>query len=541
MSGRIQPSPRSERERREPGHIVLVLHAHLPFVRHPEYDDCLEERWLYEAMTETYIPLILCFERLVRDGVRFRVTMTLTPPLLSMLSDPLLQTRYRRYLDRLVELSGKELIRTRLEPHFHRTVLMYRRLLEECRRLFVDRYGMNLVAAFKEYADLGVLEAITCGATHGFLPFMESNPKSIEAQVEVGVRTHRRLLGAAPKGIWLPECGYTPLVDRYLAAEGIRYFFADTHGILHGQPRPAHGVHAPVRTPGGIFAFGRDVESSQSVWSSKVGYPGDYDYRDFYRDIGFDLDFDYIRPYIHDSGLRCFTGMKYHRITGPTDQKEPYDPEVARAKVRIHAADFLLNRTKQVEHLRSALGIQPVVVCPYDAELFGHWWFEGPWFLEELFRIMDRESGVVRLTTPSEYMERHPSAQEVDMAFSSWGDKGYGYVWLNGTNDWIYRHLHWAEEQMEEVARRYRRHRGDYRRVLDQMARELLLAQSSDWAFIMNGKTTVEYAVRRTKSHLFNFLRLCDGLREDVIDRALLDQLEKSNNIFPDMDFRVFC
>jgi 1,4-alpha-glucan branching enzyme len=523
------------------GDLAIVLHAHLPFVRHPEYEDFLEERWFFEAITETYVPLIRAFDRLLADGVDFRITMTLSPPLLSMLADPLLRDRYRRHIHKLVELSEKEEQRTRFQPEFHRTALMYKDLFHETRRVFEDQYGTDLVRAFRKFADAGVLEPITCGATHGFLPFMEVTPKALAAQIRVAARTHRRLLGRDPKGIWLPECGYTPLVDAVLASEGIRYFFTDTHGVLYGQPRPKYGVFAPVYTSDGVAAFGRDIESSRSVWSADEGYPGDPDYRDFYRDIGFDLDLDYVLPYIHESGLRYPTGVKYHRITGRTAAKLPYDPEVARHRAAEHAGNFLFNRTRQIEHLHGYLGIRPIVVSPYDAELFGHWWFEGPWFLEELIRKTARDTDVIRLATAREHLEQSPRNQQVSLSFSSWGDKGYGEVWLNGTNDWIYRHLHRAADQMSAAAARHARATGESERALNQMARELLLAQASDWAFIMNGRTMVEYAIRRTKEHLAHFSRLHDSVASGRVDARWLSELEGKNCIFPDIDFRVYA
>jgi 1,4-alpha-glucan branching enzyme len=441
----------------------------------------------------------------------------------------------------LIELSNKEVERTRFLPAFHSTAEFYRELYEDTRVIYEDKYDMDLVAAFRKFADLGHLEPITCGATHGFLPFMEINPKAIEAQIRVAARTHRRMLGRDPKGIWLPECGYTPLVDKYLRAEGIRYFFVDTHGVLYAEPRPKYGVFAPVQTPDGVCAFGRDVESSRQVWSAEVGYPGDPDYRDFYRDIGYDLEYEYIKPYIHESGLRYPTGIKYHRITGKTDQKQAYNPQVAKERAAEHAGNFLFNRTKQIEHLAAHFDRAPIVVSPYDAELFGHWWFEGPWFLDALIRKAHTESSSVKMTTAREYLEQFPDNQAVNLSFSSWGDKGYGEVWLNGTNDWIYRHLHKAADQMTEAARRSTKPTSDQRRVLNQMARELLLAQSSDWAFIMNGRTMVEYAVRRTKEHLSNFARLEQSLVAGSIDHGFLAEVEGKNNLFPDIDYRVYA
>ncbi len=403
------------------GYLALVLHAHLPYVRHPEYEDFLEEDWLFEAITETYIPLIEIFDRFAEEGVDFRITMSLTPTLISMLNDPLLQYRYLRHLNKLIDLAGREAARTRWMPEYHELALMYHWRFSRARQIFLERYDSRLVDAFRRHQDSGRLEIITCGATHGFLPLI-NNRKAARAQIEIAASHYEKNLGRRPRGIWLPECGYAPGVDDLLKEAGINYFFTDTHGVLFGTPRPRYGVFAPVYCPSSaVAAFGRDKESSKQVWSAKEGYPGDFEYRDFYRDIGFDLDYDYIRPYLHSDGTRKHLGIKYHRITGPGDEKEPYRPSLAREKAAVHAGNFMFNRQKQVEYLSGLLGIKPIIVSPYDAELFGHWWHEGPDWLEFLMRKLHYDQDTIIPITPSEYLERHPRLQVVQPSMSSWG------------------------------------------------------------------------------------------------------------------------
>ncbi len=521
----------------EKGYLCLVLHGHLPFVRHPEYEDFLEEDWLYEAITETYIPLLSAFERLLRDNIDFRITMDLSPSLISMLSDELLQERYVRHIDSLIELAEKEIERTRWQPEFNRLAHMYLERFLAARRLFMA-YDRNLISAFKMVQDAGKLEIITCGATHGFFPLMDLNINSVRAQVRTAVEQYRRVFDRQPRGIWLPECAYQPGHDQILKENGIRFFFVDTHGILHGTPRPKYGVFAPVFCKSGVACFGRDLESSKQVWSAKEGYPGDVSYRDFYRDIGFDLDLDYIKPYIHQEEIRINTGIKYYRITGETNEKQPYDPEAARNRAADHAGNFMFNREKQAEYLSGFLDRKPIIVAPYDAELFGHWWFEGPDWLEFLMRKIACDQDTIRMITPSEYLEENPRNQVVTPSMSSWGYKGYNEFWLEGSNDWIYRHLHKASERMDELVRLYPDVSGITRRALNQSLRELLLAQSSDWAFIMKTGTHVEYAVKRTKDHLLNFIRLYNQIKTNSIDEGWLNTIEYRNNAFPDIDYR---
>ncbi|MBI2094912.1 MAG: DUF1957 domain-containing protein [Candidatus Omnitrophica bacterium] len=523
------------------GYLSIILHAHLPYVRHPEHARFLEEEWFYEAVTETYVPLIKVFTALVRDGVDFRLTMSLTPTLLSMMRDPLLQSRCAEHLDRLIRLSEAEIERTRHDGAFHCLARMYHGFFTEARGILRDRYQNDLTRAFKEFQDAGKLEIITCAATHGYLPLLAVQREAIRAQIRVAVETHTRILGRKPRGIWLPECGYIPGLDEILRDEGIRFFILDTHGVLFGSPRPKYGVFAPVHCPSGVAAFGRDGESSKNVWSSVEGYPGDYWYREFYRDIGFDLDYGYIRPYLNGDGTRINTGIKYYRITGQGVHKQPYEEERGRQKAAEHAGNFMFNRQKQIEYLAGFFDRPPLVVSPYDAELFGHWWFEGPLWLEFLLRKIHFDQDTLKTITPAEYLEKFPWNQTVTPSMSSWGYEGYSEVWLNPSNHWIYRHLHKAAERMIGAANAHPEAEGIQRRALNQMARELLLAQSSDWAFIMKTGTHTSYAVKRTKDHLERFGRLWDQIGKNSIDSSALESIESGDNIFPEIDYRVYA
>ncbi|MCA1609232.1 MAG: DUF1957 domain-containing protein, partial [Acidobacteria bacterium] len=281
------------------GYFSLILHAHLPFVRHPEYPEFLEEDWLFEAITEVYLPLIFIFQSLHEAGASPRLAMNVSPPLCEMLSDELLQNRYRRHLENLIELAEKEVVRTRGEAMaFADAAAMYERNLKVALHLWNDRYGGNLINAFRELQEENVIEIITCGATHGFLPLI-STTEARRAQIQVAVDNYKKHFKCKPRGIWLPECAYEPGIEEYLKAAGIEYFISDSHAILYGDPRPRFGVHAPVRCSNGVAVFARDVETSQQVWSAEVGYPGNGVYREFYRDIGWDLPLEYLRPHLH--------------------------------------------------------------------------------------------------------------------------------------------------------------------------------------------------------------------------------------------------
>jgi 1,4-alpha-glucan branching enzyme len=384
---------------------------------------------------------------------------------------------------------------------------------------------------------------LTCAATHGYMPLMVVNDRARWAQIELGCREFARHFGRRPRGIWLPECGYVPGVDVMLRDAGLRYFFTDTHGILFAEPRPRYGVYAPILCPkSGVAALGRDHESSKQVWSAIEGYPGDFNYRDFYRDVGFDLDYDYVKPHLHRTGTRSLLGIKYYKITGRTDDKQPYDPRVALERAADHAGNFMFNREKQVEWLAGSMNGRPaLIVAPYDAELFGHWWFEGPDWINFLLRKMHYDQQTIKTVTVPEYLDRHPNVQVAQPTLSSWGYKGYSEVWCEGSNDWIYRHLHEAADRMVELARGNPDPAPLRRRALNQASRELLLAQSSDWAFIMKTGTMVQYAQDRTRVHVNNFNHLYDSLTRNEVDEGWLSEIERRHNLFPDVDYRLFA
>ena len=519
-----------------------VLHAHLPFVRHAEHEHFLEEDWLYEAVIETYLPLLRMMDHLARDRVRFRLTLTLSPPLLAMMRDPLLMKRCERRIESLLKLASKEVKRTAVhDRHLFGATLFAEQELASLRELFVSTYRRDLVAAFARHHAAGSIEIITCGATHGFLPLMRHTEEAVRAQIQVAVIDFRRIFGYHPEGIWLPECGYFEGVEKFLVEAGLRYSFLESHGITDSVPSPRFGVMAPLMSTGGIAFFGRDMESSRQVWSSEVGYPGDPDYREFYKDAGYELPLKDLVDFMKPDEPRRPVGLKRHRVTGKVGQhlKEPYVRARAMGKVVDHAAHFAHERRLQASRLKPAMSRPPLIVSPYDAELFGHWWFEGPQFLEQVFRNLDTRNDVIA-TTPPAYLAQFDECDVASPEMSTWGADGYASVWLNETNDWIYPHYDAAARRMIALANRHPGSTGLLNRALNQAARELLLAQSSDWAFIMKTGTMVEYATRRVIEHLRRFADLASAIEAGTLEEKAVKRYEKAWPIFPAMDYRVY-
>jgi len=524
--------------------LAIVLHAHLPFVRHPEHESFHEENWLFEALAECYLPLLDRMQRWTDDALPWRLTMTLTPSLCAMLSDPLLATRFERYLHHRIELAALERQRHLLQPEFGVLAGYYEDFYSHCEMLWrqLDR---NPLAAFARHQSGGHLEILTSAATHAYLPLIAEDPPSVQAQLKVACDQYKTLFGVAPRGIWLPECGYTPALDRPLQNAGLSHFVLETHGILHANPVPRRSSFAPVLTPSGAAAFARDPSSARQVWSRSGGYPGDPRYREFHRDLVHDADRDYLRSALLDPDSGTHTGFKYHRITGHTPgiEKLPYSPLEAIQAIDQHAAHFLAARRIQGDAARTYLDRPALFVCPYDAELFGHWWYEGPQFLDAVMRgACADESGLEPITLEG-YLQRHPSNQVSVPAASSWGEGGHSKVWLNPKNAWMQPHLRNASHQMgvavdallsaEHGAKVPDLQRD---RALKQAGRELLLAQSSDWPFLIHAGTAATYAKSRFVNHISSFNRLVHMAMGGPIDPAFLEQCESRHNVFPNLD-----
>ncbi|MBS4031270.1 MAG: DUF1957 domain-containing protein [Clostridiales bacterium] len=517
------------------GYLNLVLHAHLPFVYNTNDPHYLEERWFFEAVTDSYLPLLIMLDRLHAEQVPGTLTVSLSPTLLTMLDHPILSKRYADYLKRLIQLSESEVARTKGQQEYNDLALFYLARHNRLYEAYTGQYHGDLPSAFATAAQRGQLELITTCATHGFLPLMKTK-EAVKAQIGVGLDCFAARFGFKPQGMWLPECGYFHGLDTILAEKNVRYVFLDTHGVRHAVPTPQDDVYAPVQTKSGVAFFARDPETSAQVWSIGSGYPGDYDYREYYRDIGFDLPEDYIRKFL-PYNIPVNTGLKYYRVTGENRQKEMYHPEIAYAKTTQHAGNFHFNREKQIEHWARITNHPPVITAPYDAELFGHWWFEGPEFLEEVVRKASQCTDVFQLSTPSRYLDNFGCAETVELYHSSWGEGGYSRAWLNPSNDWLYPEYHSAEERLLSHAAAIPANGTPERRVLNQLVRELLLAQSSDWAFMINAGTTVEYAKNRVDGHLRNFLRLETMLNKGLVDQVELLAMEEATLcLFPDIN-----
>ena len=507
------------------GALALVLHAHLPYVRSAE-PGSLEEDWFFQALIECYLPLLQVLEEAAAAPNQHpRLTISLSPTLLSLLSDDDLKHRFPAWLAVRLDLLAQT--SSDLQPAADHLAEIIQRHLHQWLACEGD-----LIGRFAQLQRSKVVDLLTCGATHGYMPLLREHPEAVRGQLRTAVREHHRLLGEQPLGIWLPECAYYEGLDRWILDAGLRYTVLDGHGLLHATPRPRYGVYAPICSRNGVAFFGRDSDATLPVWSAEQGYPGDPFYREFHRDLGWDLPIEQL----HGIGLKepRPLGLKLHRVTdqtSPLDAKAVYEPAIACARTKEHAQLYLKGRRIQLDQLANTMAIEPLLVAPFDAELFGHWWFEGPTFLAEIFRQASKEQ--VYFTRLRDVLTSNPQLQLCEPCPSSWGQGGYHDYWLNDSNAWVVPEWSRAGKAMVERCSLGVARESDLR-LLKQAARELLLAQSSDWSFILRAGTTTELAKERIHRHLNRFWQLMQAINDKQhLPEDWLITLESEDGLFP--------
>lgn len=567
------------------GSFTFVLHAHLPYVlSHGRWPHGMD--WLNEATAETYIPLLDMLNDLIQEGLSPHITLGLTPILGEQFSDPTFVEEFRSYMTMKIEAASDDM------DHLHRTgqthlteiaqywKAFYQRILDH----FETRYQGDLVQAFRILQDKGHIEIITCAATHGYLPLLGQDT-SVQAQIKQGVTAYTRQYGRPPRGIWLPECAYRPRyrwappvassswdapylrkgIEEFLAENHIQYFIIDSALLQGGQaigvyldrfeglqhlwerfaqayterpmdeektPRRAYLVTSSGDLMKSAAILTRDPETGIQVWSGEHGYPGDAWYLDFHK-------------------KRFPGGHRYWRVTSAGSDladKQEYEPERAIERIPEHADHFVGLIKEELKTYYDQTGELGLVCAPYDAELFGHWWFEGPEFLKQVLRRLATDPEV-DLTTGSAFLQAHPPTQVISIPEGSWGEGGYHYIWLNEWTEWTWSHIYDDEREMQRLAQQFQSSEDPkLLDILKQAARELLLLQASDWQFLISTWSARDYAELRVAEHHETFRRLARMARayaEEGSVRegewAFLEECKERNSVFEDIDLGWFA
>jgi len=530
-----------QRKRNNTNFFCLLLHAHIPYVKKAGVWPFGEE-WLLEGMLETYIPLVrdLIYGLILperRKGKDIGLTLGITPVLADQLSDDYFKIRFIEFTRDKIRRAKSDIDRFSRSRQMALESLArwYARILESRLEYFESIKG-DLIKEIRLAAQEGAVEVITSAATHSYLPLL-ARDSSIYAQVKTGIDFHTSIFGMKPQGFWLPECAYRSRyymekengekilrkgLDEYLAMEGIRYFFVDTHAVEGGMPPESYtvnegGAKTSTSKPlngnsslrvyrarsSGVYVLARHRHTGMLVWSADVGYPGDGDYREFHK---------------KDS----VSGLQYWRVTSKNVDlggKEIYNPAAAMKKVLEHSLHFK-NVIETTFKRAVEAGIeQPLgIVAPYDAELYGHWWGEGINWLSKLFsHIIERNDTDIIASTVSEYINSIGKTPVIDVPESSWGSGGGHYIWFNQETRWMWELIKECEDIMIDTANiHYNRSNGQYdspmekmkNRILAQMVREKFLLESSDWEFLVTTAQARQYAQKRFLAHYNRFKKL---------------------------------
>ena len=514
--------------------VSFVLNGHAPFVRHPELINPSQENWFFESISETYIPLLEVFDRLDRDLIPFRIAMALSPTLCHMLTDELLIKRYLEYTDKQITFGLKELERTHGEPELNSLVKHFYERIVEKKKYFCERCENNIIKRFDHYLKKGRLEVLSTAATHAFLPFYAAYPEVIRSQFEVGMSAFRGNFGKSPQGFWLPELGWSEELDFWLRTYNFCYTIVDSHAMAFARPFAENGSFFPCRTPQGTVVFGRDFYAAEKITEITT----DPVFRNKCRDQGFELPPESVGLFLSPQGSRTSTGYKYWK-SGSSDAL--YNPEKALASAKNHARSFLDAVILRLKSATEQMEAPALSLCAFDADSFGRFWYEGTDFIEAFFRegIKNNE---IQFMTPSEYCCKLDtvSFQQLTPEFSSWGANGYAETWLDASNDWMYRHAIRAIGRMVEMVERFPDNTGLKERALNQAVREVLLAIASDWSKMLYKQENADYARGHIESSLRNFTTIYEALGSNYISTEWLTHLEKKNNIFPAINYRVF-
>lgn len=559
------------------GAFTFVLHSHLPYARLAGRWPHGEE-WIHEAANETYVPLLEVLYDLKEAGVPYALTIGMTPVLAEQLADPDVLDHFDQYLAERIAAAKHDLqyFSTPGSENAHLRYLAdwYRARYEKTRHAFNQRFHRDLIGAFRQLQDEGCIEIITSAATHGYLPLL-SRDSSLRAQIKTGVESYQRMFGRAPRSMWLPECAYRPAyitetgrkragIETILAEHNLRAFFSETHTITRGNPVGVaagdvigpYGVvkrryvipradqfnaaktdattfqpyyvsdttnYPNAEGHSGVAVIGRNQRVGEQVWSATYGYPGDFDYREFHKKAG-------------------TSGLQYWRITGAKVElgdKDFYHPDWAEYKVEQHAEHFAHLVGDELRRYRGQTGKFGIVAANYDTELFGHWWYEGVTWLGKVLRhLVDHPE--VEVTTASRFIDAHPPETVLDLPESSWGAGGQHFVWDNPETHWMWSPIHEVEERMERLATNITAPTPDELLVLNQAAREALLAQSSDWAFLVTTGQAREYAIRRFSGHIERFEKLASSLEGGSPDVAAAQEYWELDKLFAAIDYRWF-
>lgn len=517
--------------------LILLIVGHQGYIRHvaDEKKYALQNDILFSSISNTYLPLLNLFHRLEDEKISFKLAMVFSPALCSLLDDSIIQEQYIEWLERRIALGEIELKRCEKNPELLKNAKAACEKAEKDKIDFCDVYGRNLLAEFKKFSEKGFLELLaTCG-TYAFLPHYGDMTEILNAQVEVGLYSHRYYFGAKPAGFYLPFLGYTAGIENVLKSYGFKYTIVDIRSLLFSENLPFEGIFSPVRsaeTSFGLFAQDSDTPDDIHEFEKNPLY------KNIEKDIGFELSDEELEKsgFLIEGSARIPSGFKYW-----SKSESVYDEETAKKQVEKDAEAFIAQKDEKLSKAQDYMKEKsPSLVCILDAKLLGQEWAEGVAFLEDVIRQISASSSGLSLGTCSENLENIYLLQKVNPYPGAAQGNSYGEDLLDGSNDWMLRYTRKMSARMIDLSDRYPNETGLKIRLLNLAARELMLAQSGEWAMMLHNDVFPEYASERFKESIRAFMTVYDALGTNTVSTEWLTRMEKEYTIFPWMNFRIF-
>lgn len=516
--------------------LVIAISAHQPYIWHKEDSFLPQNEILYSAISETYLPLLNMFSNLEADGIPFKLMMCFSPSLCALLSDPVVQSCYIDWLDKVIALGEAEV--NRYDSSDPRKALAEEQLRQakQNKHDFSETYQQDLLSKFSYYAKKGNIELMATAATNCYLPMYVDLPQAVQAQIEVGLMSHRRYFDTAPEGFWLPYMGYTPGLESIIRSYGFFYTILDAHGLLFGSPVPMKGIFSPARCFNSLSVFARDNAAASGFEDNPELYALKGEYRNQNRDIGFESPLNELEEFLNEDHVRVPTGYKYWA----NDTDAVYNTARALASAGADAETFLDMKARKLAKVSEELDNTDVSsVCCFEADFFGQKWFEGVAWLESVFRKA-AERDDIELAQCSSLLENKFSLPKITPFTSAASGTGYAEDLIDHSNDWMIRYVRKAVERMIDLTSRFPSDSGLKERSLNLAAKEVLLAQSGDWPEMVKKQNFDSYASDRFRESVGAFTTVYDSLGSNSISTEWLTNMEREHRIFSWINYRAF-
>lgn len=511
--------------------LVISIAAHSPYIRHLDGEYVSKNTILFNAVNNTYLPLLNMFSNLEAEGVAFKVNMVLSPLLCSMLADPVIQQQYIEWQEKLIILGEAEVGKYKSGDARKKLAEEY---LEQARtnlKDFQETFNQDLLSKFRYYINHGNIEVMATAATNCFLPHYIDMPEAVQAQIETGIQLHKEFFGVVPEGFWMPYMGYTSGLERLIRPYGFNYSIVNTHSLLFAEKQPENGIFSPVRCRNSLVLFGCDSEKNLGFMKNPV-------YRNQEKDIGFEADDEYLEKTLGNLGARVETGFRYTSMSA--DSETWYDREKALAQAKADAEAFIKEKKEKLSKAVELMDdVDASLVCTFDASYFGGSWYEGVEFLNQVIRGI-YDDGDIELSSCSELINQQYQLPRIEPFAGAYAGTGYGENLLDKSNSWMLRYVRKACERMTDLSGRFTDDTGLKPRTLNLAAKELLLAMSDDWAQMVHDGNMPEYAEERFRQSIAAFSTVYDSLGSNSISTEWLTRMEKEHPFFGAMNYHVF-